>query len=109
MKLRILLMACFLVPFVVFSQQNSGKDPVKKGATKVGVIKNSYQTQQTHSQRPNYKYSDEYRVANGIPDDFPRFVNTGNSKQDYNNYYLAKQLWINNNPTRFEKIKHLSL
>lgn len=54
-------------------------------------------------------HSEEYRQKNNIPDDFPRYINTGNEKQDEELYFNAKQEWIKNNPERFEKIKHLAL
>lgn len=103
------MLALFVLPFLAFSQQTGIKNPGKKKEIKVGVIKNTYKTQQVHTQRPAYKYSEEYRIANGIPDDFPRYINTGNPKPDADNYYMAKQLWIKNNPSRFEKLKDVAL
>ncbi len=55
------------------------------------------------------KNLEQYRKENNVPEDFPRFIDTGNPKKDLDNYYKAKQEWIKNNPERFEKIKHLNL
>ncbi len=55
------------------------------------------------------KHLEEYRKENNVPDDFPRYHDTGNPKKDLDTYYQAKQEWIKKNPEKFEKIKHLSL
>lgn len=44
-----------------------------------------------------------------IPNDFPKYVDTGDSKQDKAKFHEAKQAWIQKYPNRFEKIKHLDL
>jgi hypothetical protein len=43
-------------------------------------------------------------VANksAIPDDFPKFVNTGNALYDQEVYDKAKSEWIRNNPERYK-------
>ena len=104
--MKILFLILFLLPFVAFSQQTELKKQKKQ--IQVGVIKKST-LPQTKLQQSTYKYTNEYRTANGVPEDFPHFINTGNPKQDAENYHQAKQLWIKKNPARFEKIKHLAL
>ena len=44
-----------------------------------------------------------------IPEDFPKYVDTGDPKNDRVRFYEEKQKWIKENPERFEKIKHLNL
>lgn len=56
-----------------------------------------------------YQHIEQYRIENNVPDDFPKYVDTGNPKVDNANYYEEKQKWIKKNPGRFEKIKHLNL
>jgi hypothetical protein len=109
MKIQLFILAFFIMPFLAFSQQIITTNPGVKKATKVGVVKKTINTNKAHSQRPTYQYTEEYRIANGVPDDFPRFKNTGNPKQDADNYHQAKQLWIKNNPEKFEKIKAIAL
>lgn len=109
MKIQILIVVLAILPFLGFSQQSNVKIPGAKKETKVVVIKKDHKNLQVHNQRPNYFYTEEYRIANGIPNDFPRYIETGNPKLDGENYYEAKQAWIKSNPDRFEKIKHLSL
>lgn len=63
-------------------------------------------------QRPEIKQcypTEEYLIQNNVPSDFPRYIDTGNPKQDCARYHEAKQDWIRNNPELYEKIKHLNL
>ncbi len=56
-----------------------------------------------------FKNMEQYRKEHNVPEDFPRYIDTGNPKIDLVNYYNAKQKWIKKNPERFEKIKTLNL
>ena len=109
MKIQLLILAFAILPVLTFAQKSIEKTVGLKKETKVVVIKKQHNSQQTHNQRPTKIHSEEYRIANNIPSDFPRFIDTGNPKVDGENYFNAKQAWIKANPTRFEKIKHLSL
>jgi len=62
---------------------------------------------QLKSKYPNDKQSFYLELYN--VQDFPVYIDTGNEKQDEENYENRKQEWIKNNPERFKKIKHLSL
>lgn len=44
-----------------------------------------------------------------IPESFPKYIDTGNPKEDEARYYEAKQKWIKEHPQEYEKIKHLNL
>ncbi|MFH2094245.1 MAG: hypothetical protein ABIJ16_00990 [Bacteroidota bacterium] len=44
-----------------------------------------------------------------IPESFPKYIDTGNPKEDEAAYYEAKQKWIREYPDEYEKIKHLNL
>ena len=35
---------------------------------------------------------------------FPVYVNTGNRQLDNENYYSEKEMWIQNNPTKYQKL-----
>lgn len=108
--MKVLTIALILMlPLLSFSQKTVNKETNNKSESTAIVVKKQIQPLVVHSERPTYIYSDEYRNSNGVPEDFPKFVNTGNSKLDADTYYYAKQLWIKNNPERFEKIKHLAL
>ncbi len=113
MKIQIFLIALFLMPILTFSQQSEEKNNVIKKESTEKVIKrvdlNQIQVQQSGSQQMIKPCNEEERIAKGIPDDFPRCLNSGNQRQDEDNYYKAQQIWITNNPDRFKKIKNNSL
>lgn len=44
-----------------------------------------------------------------IPESFPKYIDTGNPKEDEANYYEAKQKWIKDHPDEYQKIRHLNL
>ncbi len=79
---------------------------VKKSKTSK---ENSLDSRKVQSKIEYLKNLDDYRKKNNVPEDFPKFIDTGNPKKDLDNYYKAKQEWIRKNPERFEKIKHLNL
>ena len=56
-----------------------------------------------------FKNMEQYRQDNNVPDDFPRYKDTGNPKTDLAKYQKAKEKWIKKNPEKFEKIKTLNL
>jgi len=104
----LILISMLILPCLAFSQQTDNQN-VNQPKSKMVVIKKHVNTRSQNSTRSTYKYSSEYRIANGVPDDFPKYTDTGNHKLDCANYNNAKQQWIKNNPARFEKIKHLAL
>jgi len=55
------------------------------------------------------KYTEEYRKKHNIPEDFPKYIDTGDRKHDMNLYHERKQEWIKNNPELYNRIKHISL
>jgi hypothetical protein len=113
MKIQIFLIALFLMPILTYSQQNEEKSNVLKKETSVKTVKradlNQLQNQNTNPSQMIKPCSEAERISNGIPDDFPRCLNTGNKRQDEDNYYKAQEVWIKNNPERFKKIKNTSL
>lgn len=111
MKTRFLILSFFLFPFIVFSQQSEKKDNIQKKETyntdvKKLVLTQDQQMGATQMIKPS---SENERMLLGIPDDFPRCLNTGNKRQDEDIYYKAQEVWIKNNPERFKKIKNTSL
>jgi hypothetical protein len=99
----------FLFPFLVFSQNQEKTNGLDQERTnKSVVVKKTKANAETVKEVPNYP-SEEYLKANNVPDDFPRYKNTGNSKLDNARYHDEKQAWIKKNPEAFEKIKQLSL
>lgn len=42
----------------------------------------------------------DYSQPSNLPSDFPKYVDTGNSTQDIENYKAAKSVWYANNPER---------
>ncbi len=111
-KSLIILIGFFLLSGVIVAQDYDTYDNSMKNR-KVLVKKEKKSETVTHDylkEKIEYlKNLDEYRRINGVPEDFPRFKDTGNPKADLDRYYQAKQEWIKNNPERFEKIKHLNL
>lgn len=97
------------MPFVAFSQQTDSKKQVQKKQTTISVENKQLQAEPTPVSESKAIDLELYRKTNNVPDDFPRYQDTGNPKIDESNYHDAKQEWIKNNPARFEKIKHLAL
>jgi hypothetical protein len=98
--MKILFLILFLLPFVAFSQQIVDKKQIQK---------NQIQTEPNITSDSKVIDVEAYRKTNNVPEDFPRYIDTGNPKIDETNYHNAKQEWIRSNPDRFEKIKHLAL
>lgn len=80
----------------------------------------SFSQTQMNNQKSSLIDGNEHRVIKDVespttptisklPSDFPKFLDTGNSKNDLQIFHDAKQKWITENPERFEKIKHLNL
>lgn len=108
--MKILTIALILtLPLFAFSQQTVKNEPIKKNSTSYFAVKKQINSQTVSNKQNIDIYSDEYRNLNGIPADFPHYIDNGNLKLDKVNYHNAKQEWIKNNPERFEKIKHLAL
>lgn len=94
------------------AQTKKSKSSEEKNITPKGntlVIKKKNNITQKIDVRPVPGNTVQYRKDNKVPADFPKYIDTGNPKQDADNYYLAKQAWIKNHPESFQKIKHLSL
>jgi nitrate/TMAO reductase-like tetraheme cytochrome c subunit len=93
----------------VFAQQTKTNYKITP-PTSVKVKKTEKKASNKYQSKIEYlKNLEQYRKENNVPEDFPRFIDTGNPKNDLDNYYKAKQEWIKNNPEKFEKIKHLNL
>ncbi|MBI4649162.1 MAG: hypothetical protein HY738_21860 [Bacteroidia bacterium] len=41
-----------------------------------------------------------------LPDDFPKFINTGNPEKDRENYKFAKEKWIEKNPELYKNLNN---
>ncbi|MCX7954137.1 MAG: hypothetical protein N3A01_02985 [Bacteroidales bacterium] len=90
---------------LVYSQEI---DKLEKNSVYRLSVKKSYKHEKIR-QIPS-PYPDEYYLKkNNVPDNFPRYKNTGNPKEDLNRYHNEKQKWIKENPEEYEKIKHLNL
>ncbi len=105
-------LALFLLvfPFCIMGQTNEqNPHPFKKSTSEKKVIVQKVKANQKQAVVvPNYP-TEAYLKANNVPDDFPRYHDTGNPKLDGARYHEAKQAWIKKNPKAFEKIKHLNL
>lgn len=111
MKTRFFILSFFLFPFIVFSQQSEKKENIQKKETYNSEVKQLVltQEQQVIAGQMIKPCTEDERILLGIPEDFPRCLNTGNKRQDEDNYYKAQGVWIKNNPERFKKIKNTSL
>lgn len=99
----------FALPFYMLGQnvqQNSEKFN-KKTSQKV-IVRQVKANEKKAEIQQNYP-TEEYLKANNVPNDFPRYKDTGNPKIDGARYHDEKQAWIKKNPKAFEKIKHLNL
>lgn len=102
----------FLLIFPVFLigqnvQQNEQKINKKNQSQKV-VVQKIKANEKKATIHPCYP-TEEYLKSNNVPDDFPRYKDTGNPKLDGARYHDEKQAWIKKHPKEFEKIKHLNL
>ena len=108
----LIVLALFLSPLISLSQQLSEKELLlKKESNKSTVRKvdlNQIQIQSTDSKQMIKPFTENESIELGIPEDFPRCQNTGNKRLDEDNYYKAQEIWIKNNPDRFNKIKNNS-
>lgn len=99
----IVIVFLFLYPFILLGQHE-----IKKHKEIKIEVKETKFNQKKPELKPAYP-TEEYLKINNVPDDFPRYIDTGNPKEDAARYHEAKQIWIRKNPDRFEKIKHLNL
>lgn len=93
--------------YLLSAQNNLNSEAAKKQQVKLEVSEVKMSVQQAEIKR--CYPTEEYLIQNNVPEDFPRYKDTGNPKQDCARYHEAKQEWIRNNPERYEKIKHLNL
>lgn len=67
------------------------------------------QTQQdflTQKKERFMTYSDStFRTENKIPNSFPKYVNTGNIKEDTSLFDTSFKSWVKNNKEEYDKIK----
>ncbi len=112
-KILFVLIGMFLFSGMIVAQDyDSYSHPMKnrKVLVKKEGKENKTTTHDYLKEKIEYlKNLDEYRRINDVPEDFPKFEDTGHPKADLDRYYRAKQEWIKNNPEKFEKIKHLNL
>lgn len=108
-----IVVSVFFLSFYSFGQQANNKNLEKKTSLETNVKTKKTPASKTIDVREKsmrkFKNMEQYRQDNNVPDDFPRYIDTGNSKIDLTNYYNAKQKWIKKNPERFELIKTLNL
>ena len=115
-KAVILSIIIFLSGFVVNSyaqtksSSNTGDEKIVTPKGNTLVVKKRSNTESTKvREKETPGNTEKYRKENGVPEDFPKYKNTGNSKLDADRYYQAKQEWIKLHPVEFQKIKHLTL
>ncbi len=99
-----------ILPVFIFGQQDQ-QNPQKidkKITTQKVLVQKVKATEKKACVEQNYP-TEAYLKANNVPDNFPRFKDTGNPKLDRTRYSDEKQAWIKKHPQEFEKIKHLTL
>lgn len=106
--ISIVLSFCFIAGYAQENDKNqtgTKENPVeiKKAKNQVSVVL----TKEVDAEGNVKVITTETKVI--IPESFPKYIDTGDPKQDEANYYEAKQKWIRENPEEFEKIKHLNL
>ncbi|NSW44213.1 MAG: hypothetical protein HPY79_00065 [Bacteroidales bacterium] len=107
---KILVFFLLYIPIFIMGQnvqQDNHKFNTKNPTQKVIVKKVKVNEKKTVIQ-PNYP-TEAYLKAHNVPEDFPRYKDTGNPKLDGARYHDEKQAWIKKHPKEFEKIKHLNL
>lgn len=62
----------------------------------------------SQSKSPSPKVNTQNALKNSLPPSFPKYVNTGNAKEDQKRYHEAKQNWINNNPEIYKNISSVN-
>lgn len=91
-KFTILLAGSLLLSLASMSQ-NQVKQPVS-----------SESSNQPKEEVRSQSSKENSSVRPELPNDFPKFVNTGNPKKDQEDYKIAKQNWIANNPERYKAL-----
>lgn len=113
MKIQILILALFIMPFIAFTQQAETIKYKKNQETELNKQSSSLQRvdqKKGHSidlKALSNLMTESFRRSNNIPEDFPRLKNTGDQKSDDNIYYDEMRQWIELNPERFDKINIL--
>jgi len=107
---KILVIIFLYIPIFLLGQdvQQDNQKFYKKNQTPKIIVKKVKANEKKAVIQPNYP-TDEYLKANNVPEDFPRYKDTGNPKLDGARYHDEKQAWIKKHPKEFEKIKHLNL
>jgi len=104
------VLSAFFLSFMSYGQQVQENTVSKKTQLETNVKQVSTdKTDVKEKSITKFKNMEQYRQENNVPNDFPRYKDTGNPKADLDRYHKAKQKWIKKNPERFEKIKTLNL
>jgi len=101
MRKIILFVFAFSISSFVFSQTNNNQK-LEKAPRK----NNSGYCASCPKSGTNVNNAEKTSI---LPADFPKYIDTGNKKQDLANFHEAKQKWIKENPERFKKIQKLNL
>ncbi len=109
--------ALIIIPILLLSSIGYSQQLQKNAFSKNSQIETNIKQKQTSVQKTDvseqsmekFENMEQYRQEHNVPDDFPRYKDTGNRKTDMDRYYKAKQNWIKKNPERFELIKNLNL
>jgi len=107
---KILVFSLLFIPVLLLGQnvQLDNQKFNKKQQPQKVIVQKTKANEKTAVIQPNYP-TDEYLKAHNVPEDFPRYKDTGNPKLDGARYHDEKQAWIKKHPKEFEKIKHLNL
>lgn len=103
----LLLTITFIIPLIIFSQTGNNNNSINN--RKNGVVIKKVTSSVKIKEIPLPYPDEEFLKNNNVPESFPRYLDTGNSKEDLERYHNQKQKWIEEHPEEFEKIKHLKL
>jgi|GEM_PF-2793017 len=108
----LIIISTLFLSSIGYSQQAQKNALTKESSIETNVKQKQVSIQKNDIREESmekYKNMEQYRQEHNVPDDFPRYKDTGNRKMDLDRYYKAKQKWIKRNPERFELIKNLNL
>ena len=111
-KTVFIVLSAFFLSFISYGQQVQENSVPKKTQLETNVKQKQVSTSKVDIREKSmakFKNMEQYRKEHNVPDDFPRYKDTGNPKIDLDRYYKAKQKWIKKNPEQFERIKTLNL
>lgn len=100
---KIFTLALLFAGFSSFGQVKTPKKPTTIKAEKKVESGTPKKTVAPSVKQSNKKEPVERSIP-GMPESFPKYIDTGNKQEDDKNYNIAKKKWIEENPELYKKL-----